>query len=481
MGLIGTNFKAIMLLRKKTIRATEHIEMTSRHDVPQQLSDKRKKRKTEQDVMADATEEGWKILDNKTESLELLPAALTSLPFSFKFRTDANTPRLTFFLLQITEKLVEDVLKALPKETWYLAPGHVVSSTKNDVYKYMAMYVYMQGNSPRPDPRYHSLRPLRNAYKACQEYFKEKFPEWDPPAIKYMEMFIARFHITSDFFEDLSKNMQDMVKELGAFVAADEKLYEFVGNSPYVIKKKGKLGFWMYELVCCLPNGAPFLIHFKMWHVDKVRGQSQPVVDIVKLWLNVLYSLSRGHGLTICVADSYYFSAASIAEIFGPAFARFIKFVLATTEHKYKLCEVLKLRVNLKGKYKAMFNTKTGQSFVHYYDPEHDRKYVLTNAFAYKKKKQKVGEIPVSDFYSTTFGRADNFNSNLTGKAWQFKHGGYHASGETGHSHDFAFSSVLQNTFNGFESVRNIERNTVSFRDHCTVLAEELYAFAHLP
>lgn len=245
-----------------------------------------------------------------------------------------------------------------------------------------------------------------------------------------------------------------MVSCVGPDVAGDEKLFDFVGNSPFVIKKKGHLGFWMYELVACLPNGKPFLLHFDMWKADKVRGGSQPVVDIVKKWLIVLMGLSGGHpigsSVTVGVTDSYYFSADSIAALFyNQKFISNIKFLIAATEGKYKYCVLLKNRVQTKGEWKALYNSKQKLTFVHYWDPLHNRKYVLSNAFIMKNKKQKKGEIPVSDHYSATFGRADNFNTNLVQKTWPFKHGGKGAFGEAGTEHDFAMSSVLQNTFNG--------------------------------
>ena len=52
------------------------------------------------------------------------------------------------------------------------------------------------------------------------------------------------------------------------------------------------------------------------------------------------------------------------------------------------------------------------------------------------------------------------------------------ADAELGQEHDFAFSCVLQNTFNAYEDLRNVRRLSISFSEHCTQLALELYAHA---
>lgn len=240
-----------------------------------------------------------------------------------------------------------------------------------------------------------------------------------PPTVLYSEAFIARFLIHSNHYPTLCTNFQSIVKSLGPYCAADEKLFEFVGNTPYIISKKGKLGLWQYELVSILGNGAPYLLHLKTWMANKARGESMSVATIVKEWLWVLNHCGDQRAITIGVADSYYFSAASITAIFDEELSQHVKFLIATTEGKYSYCDILKTHVHTKGSWKALYNPTKKMSFVHYYDPQHDRKYVLSNAFQLLSRTPQSKEVvPVSDEYGSLYGMADNFNSNLVNKTW---------------------------------------------------------------
>ena len=220
----------------------------------------------------------------------------------------------------ITPELIKEVLDGLELNAWHLSPGHVVPSSIKAVYVHLAQYIYIQGNARRPDTRFHHKRPLRYAIEESDNYFRDAFPTVDPPAVLYTEAFIARFLIHSNHYPTLCTNFQSTVKSLGPYCAADEKLFEFVGNTPYIISKKGKLGLWQYELVSILGNGAPYLLHLKTWMANKARGESMSVATIVKEWFWVLKHCGDQRAITIGVADSYYFSAASIAAIFDEEF-----------------------------------------------------------------------------------------------------------------------------------------------------------------
>jgi hypothetical protein len=183
--------------------------MTARSPVPVQKQNIRKRRLSEDELNEKATNEGWEYVNQTKQSLELIPVERLSKPFAFKTRNVVATTRLSFFLKQITPKLIDDIINDSNLEDlnpWYLGPGHHVSTTKKDVYLYMAMYIYMQGNAQRPDLRFHHLRPMRDAIVACQTYFKNQYPKLVPMGMKYMEKFIANFHITQPYFNRLSEN-----------------------------------------------------------------------------------------------------------------------------------------------------------------------------------------------------------------------------------------------------------------------------------
>jgi hypothetical protein len=116
------------------------------------------------------------------------------------------------------------------------------------------------------------------------------------------------------------------------------------------------------------------------------------------------------------------------------------------------------------------------------------RKYVLTNALTKMSRKQKKSIVPGCDEYSFLYSMCDRYNE-FAGFHFPHKHGGKNSSGIYGAQHDFAITSTLKNTFNVFEDMHGsilksnppsspLQKTNWTFRDHCTILSDELFRYA---
>jgi hypothetical protein len=116
---------------------------------------------------------------------------------------------------------------------------------------------------------------------------------------------------TYHYFEEISLNCQSVVRHLGEYVAGDEKLFHFTGDSGdirLVLTKPDRIGLWFYQLCAPLHNGASFLLWFKLHHSDAFLGENIPVASVVQSWSEVV----RKHGdpETLLTFDSYYLDNA---------------------------------------------------------------------------------------------------------------------------------------------------------------------------
>lgn len=115
-----------------------------------------------------------------------------------------------------------------------------------------------------------------------------------------------KFLLYPDVEAELSKNYQSIIKHLGYWVAGDEKLFQFRGNSGWQRIKHDSLGLWTYELCGRLPGGLGFLLHTYSHSVSAAMGGSIPTAEVMKKWALVVFDLKIIAHHTILVSDSYY-------------------------------------------------------------------------------------------------------------------------------------------------------------------------------
>ena len=74
-------------------------------------------------------------------------------------------------------------------------------------------------------------------------------------------MLFTSFLFDNKWYERLSNNYQPLLRHIGDYVAGDEKLFHYTGETPYIMKfpsKRARIGLWICQLVCELENGLPF-------------------------------------------------------------------------------------------------------------------------------------------------------------------------------------------------------------------------------
>jgi len=266
-----------------------------------------------------------------------------------------------------------------------------------------------------------------------------------------------------------------------------EKVFQFMGHHTFVLKvpakgATGEMGLWMYQLVCMLESGKPFMLHCAL--KDAVKSRGQTVVNAVDAWIGVVEHfrafLPNPDAPTVVCIDSYYFSQA-VLDLLDRN--RHFKYLLAATESKYRPCRYLKERVCTVGDWAALYNKTKKTLLTTYWHPVKNmgRKYVISNAFTETRQKQG-GSIPAIDEYACMYSKCDRFNEfkNFT---FPHKHGGRDRNGAEGAQHDFAVTGMLKNTFHVFETLcmrftySPHEKNSWTFHEHCCILADEIIEY----
>ena len=121
---------------------------------------------------------------------------------------------------------------------------------------------------------------------------------------------------------------------------------------------------------------------------------------------------------------------------------------------------------------------QTGHLLIHV-DRNLERKYVLTNAYTQTSfcHCYNVSVVPVYDDYNILFDKCDKFNKRLHHCTWPHKSGGRNSLGDLGCQNNFAMSCMLQNVFNAWFQVNDIDSHSVDFSTNF-MLSNEIYTFA---
>ena len=112
---------------------------------------------------------------------------------------------------------------------------------------------------------------------------------------------------------------QGILRHIGDYVAGDEKLFHYTGETGYIMtvpSKPARIGLWIYQLVCELENGLPFLTHFQMMASQSFRLERAPVDEAVAGWIRVVNKFP--HKPALVVFNSYCFSTGSLSRLNSP-------------------------------------------------------------------------------------------------------------------------------------------------------------------
>ena len=102
---------------------------------------------------------------------------------------------------------------------------------------------------------------------------------------------------------------QTFLRHFGDYVAGNKKLFHYMGETEYIMKvpsKPVRIGLSIYQWVCELVNGLPFMIHFRMMASLSSRTEWTPVDEAVVTWIRVVNKFP--HKPALVVFDTYYFS-----------------------------------------------------------------------------------------------------------------------------------------------------------------------------
>lgn len=388
---------------------------------------------------------------------------------------------LRIFLKFITREFVGKLLEDLDPDLLWLEPARdlLLKPTVDMYYEALAITIRIQGIQNRPLWNRTNNHPLRDAIVEARQHFKELKPEIDPMSIKKAQKLLAVGLIQNQYFDQLSLNFQSIVASLGEFVAGDEKLLHFTGNSGdirLVLSKPDRVGLWFYELATELSNGRSYLLYFRLHSVNKAIGESVPVSEIVAEWSSVVKRL--GNPATLLVFDSYYLDSVGRRYLHDNE----LKYIASVTKERFPLIhDKLKENVKKPGDWDGMHDVATKESAVLYWDPD-DRigmKMVLTNALTKVTRMAINNIIPIYDIYKITFKPCDNFNKCLHDRTWPHRHGSRKIPGDIGLQHNFAVSVTLQNTFNCYCEINGIAPKEREFVELCMELSDALYQYAN--
>ena len=146
---------------------------------------------------------------------------------------------------------------------------------------------------------------LIKAIKEYRSHFGEKLP-----GVNILQTLLARYLLTENYFARITDNIMSIIRRFGEFVAGDEKLLHFTGNSGdirIVRSKPDRVGLWFYELCALLPNGLPIIVYFRLQKSNPRSEETIKTQDIFEDWVDVIQNkVEEVNPHTKLVCDSYY-------------------------------------------------------------------------------------------------------------------------------------------------------------------------------
>jgi hypothetical protein len=434
-------------------------------------------RKAKIEKIAKANEEGFKMLEKHHDRL-----TWTSPPpyeCNTIFNLHGNASLLTIFLKIFSPQFLTQLIQSVDPTQLTIDKkrAKALHLTHKLIYGTFAVIIRIQGIHNAPKRNTQNYHPLKEAVEEARTHFSELHPLFRNFGINHILKVIALGLLSGNISDALSLQFQDLVKHVGEYVAGDEKLLHFTGNSGdirKVVSKPDRVGLWFYQLCVKLSNKTSYLLYFKLHHSDEARGESIPVSSIVKTWGEIVKRKSDGKALL--AMDSYYLDNA------GRTWLREnkINYVASVTKERFPgLCNKLIDKVEKPGQWEGLHNSETGESFVYHWDTEKNagKKFVISNAFKLHYERYKTNIIPLYDHYKLTFKACDTFNAGLHDRTWPHKHGGRDAHGDLGLQSNFAMSCALQNVFNCYCDYNKIGSGNYDFRELCIRLADELFGY----
>ena len=326
--------------------------------------------------------------------------------------------------------------------------------------------------------------PLEKAVERTRQHFMFLFGNDNVSSKNIILTMISRFLIRSEMYEEVSSHFLSLVNKLGQWVAGDEKLKHFTGNSGnirQILSKPDRIGLLFYELVGYLSNGLPYLLHAMQQTNDNVFAANDDTTEnmstntrVVAKWGEIIVS-KQSNDHCVLIFDSAY----TIKNVCKVLDEKKVFYIGGTNAQKFlHLSEFLDAKVTKPGQWEAINKQQTNQVCVSHYSNEKGRKMCMSNAFVLQKVRstQHKHDIPVYDHYGKGFSDCDQFNNDLQRHGWwPFTHGGRNKSGEEGTQDTFMWASILQNTYHAYLAINEISSDNFEYFDFLITLAHDIY------
>jgi hypothetical protein len=342
------------------------------------------------------------------------------------------------------------------------------------VYKYLAIVIRIYGLQNAPKESHRDKNAMDGNLKEAIAHFKRAYPASTPPGLQAVKLLASKFVIGKEEGGLLSKQYSRVAVSLGQWVAGDEKLFHWTGESAFLRLCENKddyIGFWMYMLAGRLSSGKPFLLHTKLHAAQTKLGESVTCAEVVSAWADVVDKKGiDGH--TILVADSYYLDKTG----WGALREKEVSFICGVQECRFQeLAEKTKKHSKREGDTCLLYNDTTDEMFVtHWYpDKKLGRKFVISNAFTRERGQTLRQYVPGCDDFSLMFNTCDQFNRSLNNRTWP------HRCSTSEHQiHNYFLSCMLINTMNAWMNAHNLSDTDCDFEQFAVSLADELYQWA---
>lgn len=429
--------------------------------------------------------------------MDELPPERAFLELSIRDRTNLNS--FEVFHKFIDDEVIETIINSLGLEAFSLgrrtdsSNDHRVLIGPRLVWQSIAIQVWLTGRQVRATENEPNSNFLKSRIEYSSQFFRDQCGE-APYSRNAMERAIAQLLITDEISGLISRKFCSIIDSLGQYVAGDEKLFKFTGNSTnvrLVVSKPDRVGLWFYELCGELQSGLPFLLHVFLHH----NQEGTITVDsVVKRWIDVMKTVGKTrvpdnelpNPKCILAADSYYLTN-SVKTLMEKSANQQIKFTFSVNKDRMKP-EVRMVhpanREDKPGEFAGITNETTSETFVYHYDTQKGVgiKYNYARGFLRVTEKQKVKEknaakvVPVYEYYKQLFELCDKFNRNLHDCTFPHKRGGRGRVGEFGRQNDFMLAVILQNTRNVYATLKKLNPSLTNFSLFCDELSIQIFA-----
>jgi hypothetical protein len=440
-------------------------------DMVQKTTRKRKRKRRELQQLANSE---WTMLDLEKVRLRFDSLDDPHATACLAFKADAT---LVDIFMKLCPPAFIQTLIDVDSRRFHFSRGKSMNVTIPLIYKCLAVFFRIQAQHTRGERRSSIKEPQRRAFNEAISHFHTSFPKAHVPGLSVLECIHLQFLITPEYEETMSLNLQSCVRWLGQWMAGDEKLIGYTGNSGYiraVQSKPDQVGIWMYEGTVRLRNGLPFLVYSRTHDSHTQINRSVHTAEIMGDWADLV--VRKGQEQTILVADSYYLDNTGHDLICDYG----VKYLCAIQKTRFEsACVVLQDHVTKPGDF-AIATNEEGEMVTLCWDINTNlgKKYCMSNAFYDVSGRNNVNEVPMYDCYKHMFSVCDRFNKSLHNHMWPFRHGGMHSRGDLRLISDFHFSAFLINVLHAHANLSNTTLDEVNYEDTVLQLSHDLFAKA---